>query len=304
MKFTFVRHGEGCHNMISKHSQSLGKESYSRLVEMTSDPELTKAGAIISTYNGNVIKPIIGKVHIVCCSPLLRSMETAYFMSRGWGTDAPSKIFVVPFLRELDESNMKGKYSIKSRMRIDTLGVYQMSTIDNQKKHLMKYAVARDKSLVDFFDFTFVEQRDKSFLQPAVKPFLKNGRREPGDIPTFMKWAKTVMLSQLGLQGQNVSLVAVTHAGVLKDFVHAIQEDRDLGPQLRVDQSCKNNVSPQFYNNEGVLLNVVDKGSHLRVNSAKQLSRGTYKNIDSCDVSDGSDNSRCGYVCNALHDAE
>src|SRR5690606_14672139 len=102
---------------------------------------------------------------IVGCSPLIRSMETAYYMTRKW-PEQPEKIFVFPYLREIDEGS-SNKYSTQSRKKIKSSPNYAMKSIQEQKDYL------KSINLLNHFDFTFVEDN-------------KKGREEPGDIPTFI----------------------------------------------------------------------------------------------------------------------
>lgn len=208
VNFAFVRHGYGCHNAARPLYQNgvlnLDKTDVLKIV----DPELTPLGVDASLNNGCVIAKILKKlpmitndstldmspVHIVGCSPLLRSMETAYFMTRNW-RDPPKKIYVFPLLREIDEGS-DDKYSQKSRREIDIVPSYAMRSIREQKDYL------RTLGIREYFDFSFVESDEAS-------------RREPGDIREFIKW-----FSLQNPRGTNINVFVVTHAGVLRDFAN------------------------------------------------------------------------------------
>ena len=83
------------------------------------DPVLTEIGVEASIYNGCIINKILRNLsqftnkkelemktfNVVGCSPLLRSMETAYYMTRKW-KNPPDQIYVFPLLREIDESSI------------------------------------------------------------------------------------------------------------------------------------------------------------------------------------------------------
>lgn len=207
VNFAFVRHGYGCHN-AAKPLHNNGVLSFAEVdVLRMADPELTPLGVDASLNNGCVISKILRKlpvitsdpkmqmspIQIVGCSPLIRSMETAYYMTRNW-KNPPSKIYVFPLLREIDESS-NDKYSPSSRKRIEDIPSYAMKSIQEQKQYLDSIG------LLKYFDFTFVETDDKL-------------RKEPGDVGEFIKWFALQSFSQ------NINCFIVTHAGVLRDFAH------------------------------------------------------------------------------------
>ena len=179
INFVFVRHGYGCHNAIGNliRNNALDYEDGKELLKSDLvDPELTEIGVKASISNGNIINKIIkslnknfknkklimDEMNVIGCSPLIRSMETAYFMSKEW-VNPPNKIYVFPLLREIDESSID-KYSNKSRETMETTPSYAMKSITEQKKYL------RSIGLLELFDFSFVEKYSEL-------------RKEPGDIP-------------------------------------------------------------------------------------------------------------------------
>lgn len=209
--FVFVRHGYGCHNAIGDlyDAKQIDESDVQDFLQMRKDPELTPTGIDASVFNGCLIGRILHNlplltqkksftmepIHLVACSPLIRSMETAYFMTRKW-KNPPQKIFVMPYLRELDESSDNPE-SEESQERIDTIPSYAMKTIDEQKYHLAKHGI------LDYFDFTFVEE-------------LPELRKTPGNITRFLKWFAQEIYPLTGLKSINGFIV--THAGVLKQF--------------------------------------------------------------------------------------
>lgn len=132
---------------------------------------------------------------------MIRSMETAYFMTRNW-TNPPNKIYVFPYLREIDESS-QDKYSPYSRTIIDSIPSYRMKNLQEQKQYLLQ------QGILQYFDFTFVESDLKA-------------RSEPGDIPTFNRWLVDKFIPQYSLDPNHhhTNFFIVTHAGVLRDFSH------------------------------------------------------------------------------------
>jgi broad specificity phosphatase PhoE len=233
INFTFVRHGFGCHNAISGLTKSdiisvqdalsfSGKKQSVGKTPMV-DPVLTQIGVDASIHNGCVISKIlksidkilkssydlndndhdlkIDSIHVIGCSPLIRCMETAYYMTRSW-VNPPSKIYVFPFLREIDESS-SNKFSLESRMNMNSKPFYAMKDIEEQKKYLERLGI------LNFFDFSFVEEQ--SLFQKL--------RKEPGDIGNFVKWFITYFLEKKQLS-ETLNVFIVTHAGVLSSFVN------------------------------------------------------------------------------------
>lgn len=197
--FVFTRHSFACHNLFNK----LDSEFLNKNIKKYPDPELTEYGVIASIINGKVIKKVlyeynINHFDIIGCSGLIRSMETAFYLSRQ--LNAHKKIYVFPLLRELDESS-DNKYSIKSKMRINTTPSYQMESIAFQKDYLKRVGI------LQFFDFTFIEKSKE--------------RNEPGDINSFINWFNKRFDNGLYKDKQRcgpLNVMLITHAGVLKDF--------------------------------------------------------------------------------------
>lgn len=229
INFTFVRHGYGCHNSISNlvknniitRNEGIAlmkneneKINYNLNVKLNSlkDPELTPIGVDASIYNGCIIskilksiykvnndpKLIIDKMNIVGCSPLIRCMETAYYMTRKW-VNPPNKIYIFPFLREIDEGS-EDKYSLHSIRTMNSVPSYAIKSIGEQKEYL------KNLGILDFFDFSFVERNQN----------LQN-RNAPGDIPEFLEWFNNEFLPLVKTQ-DHLNVFITTHAGVLKDY--------------------------------------------------------------------------------------
>jgi hypothetical protein len=221
INFCFVRHGYSCTNALSnlvKNNVINLEESNNFLNNINTninlnplnDPELTPIGVDASINNGCIISKIIRsiykltgkkelnieKINIVGCSPLIRCMETAYYMTRKWN-NPPNKIYVFPLLREIDESS-DNKYSQKSRIRMERKPSYAIKTIEEQKEYLKKLGILK------YFDFTFVEK-------------FPNLRTEPGDIKIFIKWFYDNFLPLINYNN-NLNIFITTHAGVLRDF--------------------------------------------------------------------------------------
>lgn len=210
VNFAFVRHGHGCHNAL-RPLVSKGLVPDSKGLKIV-DPELTPLGVDATTKNGCIISKVMmnlykmrndpalkmDQIDIVGCSPLIRAMESAYYMTRKW-KNPPSKIYVFPLLREINEG-ATNKYSDKSYKVMEKTPSYAMRTLGEQKAYL------ESQGILDYFDFTFVEKQ--YVLQ----------RKEPGDIPVFTRWFTDIVLPSVTKQSNQLNLMVVTHAGVLKDM--------------------------------------------------------------------------------------
>ena len=208
INFCFVRHGYACHNAVRnlyKNKLISYEESKKITAPGNKDPELTEIGVQASINNGMIITKLIKEVssnaknksmdiqtiNVVGCSPLIRSMETAYYMTRKWKTP-PNKIYVLPILREIDEGS-SNKYSKESRERMNGLMAYGMKSIEEQKEYL------KSKGILEFFNFDFVEGNIE--------------RTEPGDINKFINW-----ISRTQFCKNDCNMFIVTHAGVLNEY--------------------------------------------------------------------------------------
>ena len=227
VNFAFLRHGYGCHNAMSglAYGDVVSKDHAIQFMKPSSDknilrsgilplndPVLTNIGVEASVYNGCIVNKILKRLskisgddrlnmdtfNVVGCSPLIRCMETAYYMTRDWRSP-PDKIYVFPLLREIDESSVD-KYSTKSREVIRVTPSYAIKTIQEQKDYL------KGLGILDYFDFSFVE----AFPQERI---------EPGDIGRFMEWFSEYFVKLLDRSKlQNLNVFVTTHAGVLREF--------------------------------------------------------------------------------------
>jgi hypothetical protein len=75
-----------------------------------------------------------------------------------------------------------------------------MKSIEKQKEYLTSV------KLNDIIDFSYVENNSI-------------GREEAGDIPKFIRWFNKEIISNIELV-ENLNVFIVTHAGVLKDYLH------------------------------------------------------------------------------------
>jgi hypothetical protein len=208
VNYVFLRHsnsnGNSLQSMITNRVIS-PQEADFLIDNVLIDPELSQMGKFASTQNGNVITKTLKEnnikmINVVGCSCLLRSMLSAYYLTRKW-EKSPEKIFVFPYLREIDE-NSNDKWSDKSRIEIDTNGSYCMKTLIQQKHILEKMG------LLHYFDFTFIESSE-------------NLRHSVGDIDNFIIWTNQNILNDIYKKSNPpafYNFFIITHAGVLSDY--------------------------------------------------------------------------------------
>lgn len=232
INYVFLRHGYGCHNAISALYKE-GKLTVNE-VKISNDPVLTTEGINASVNNGSVIGKLLktidiknekwvesevavlpyndnyinlyeikskdyvdlSVINVIGCSSLIRSMETAYYMTRSW-INPPNKIYVFPYLREINESDTN-KYSSNSIYIMNTNPSYAMKELYEQKEYL------KSKGILKFFDFSFVEK-------------FYGGRYAPGDINKFIEWFCRYFIFDIS-NTTKINVMIITHAGVLKDF--------------------------------------------------------------------------------------
>jgi hypothetical protein len=208
INYVFIRHsnsnGNALNSMVTNGVVSPQEANF--LIEnVLIDPELSQMGKSASIQNGNVLTKTlkendIGMINVVGCSCLLRSMLSAYHLTRKW-EKSPEKIFVFPYLREIDESSTD-KWSDKSRVEIDKNGSYCMKTLSQQKYILQKMG------LLHYFDFTFIESDE--YLRHSI-----------GDIDNFVNWTNQKLLNRIYDKSNPpvfYNFFIITHAGVLSDY--------------------------------------------------------------------------------------
>ena len=302
INFTFVRHGFGCHNAISGLMKSdiisvqdalsfSGKNK--SIVKPMIDPVLTQIGVDASIHNGCVMSKIIksidkilkssydlnendnsmkiDSIHVIGCSPLIRCMETAYYMTRSWA-NPPSKIYVFPFLREIDESS-NNKFSYQSKLTMESKPFYAMKSIEEQKKYLERLGI------LNFFDFSFVE-------------IFKKERKEPGDISNFIKWFVTFFLKEKYLS-ETLNIFIVTHAGVLSDFVNKEEGFiNNSGFIINTEYNTEYNTESNTESNSIVIKKYVSLNSFLQYFNFYQDYKSTNQKEYYCP------SNRCEELCN------
>lgn len=206
INYIFLRHGQSLNNSLNDMIQN--KVITRREIDILSknngplvDPVLSPIGKYSSVLNGAIASRVLQRdynitsINIVGCSPLLRSMLTAYYSTRKWQTP-PRVITVLPYLREIDEGS-NNKWSQKSQNIIDTTPGYMMRDTENQKRILNQWGI------LSYFDFSLVEQYPRK-------------RSLPGDINDFINWSKKIFINRFN---KPFNFYIITHSGVLRDYL-------------------------------------------------------------------------------------
>lgn len=143
MDILLLRHGESC--------QQVNASKFERYC----DPILSEFGVSRSQEAGLHLN--LDKIDLVCSSPMIRSIETAFFMTGG-----KKDVVVLPYLREVDSHS-------KTSEQVDK--TLPLKSIKIQTEYLEK------TGMVDKIHFDLVEDESK--------------RRAFGDIDVFLDWFLT-----------------------------------------------------------------------------------------------------------------
>lgn len=236
INFIFLRHGIACHN-INKIIDS--NKSSPEIQNEQSDAQLTHVGVDFSIWIGCLLKNIlkisealhseydnIEDIHLIGSSPLLRSIETAYYIKQKW-KNKPIKQYVFPYLRELDERIFYNSNLTKySEPEIYNSPAYTMKSIVEQKMFLTKTNID-----INAIDFSYVESN-------------KIGKEEPGDITKFIDWFYENFKNEIKQKNANTyNVIIITHSGVIRDyFKKPVQNNFGFMMQVKVDPNNDNKV--------------------------------------------------------------
>lgn len=192
VNFIFIRHGESC-QQVAYNMRNRNSKVYKKLYHLFSDPTLSDEGVLQSInagsdYNNRFKNKFnIDSFDIIGCSPMLRSIETAYYMTLDYN---PDNIQVYPFLRECHKCY--GEDTGESLNKI-----WPMRSIEEQKTYL---------SSVDISNINFNYVKDN------------NDRESPGDIETFLNWFS----KNIELTSENTNVLIITHSHVLQSFKSSV----------------------------------------------------------------------------------
>ncbi len=198
LTFFFIRHGESCQNLIRK--LKLYPHEYASLFLKNYDPTLSDSGKIDSIKYGKKLP----KFDIIGSSPMLRAIETAYFMTNR--KNRYQKIHVFPYLRET-----LSNFDSKEELNI----VFPMKSIDEQKSYLLNEKISN-------INFNYVSDY----------------RDEPGDIEKFIKWfAKEFDLTYY-LHKKEILIGIFIHSNVIYQFNNIKTKNND-GFKLKSQYNIK-----------------------------------------------------------------
>lgn len=184
VNFVFLRHGYGCHQAADTFGFSI-----------EDDPGLSKLGVDTTIVNGRSYmknlkeRNLIQKFDAILSSPMIRCIETAYFIKYLW-KDSPKDIFVAPYLREI-----RNGYTYNST-QLDRY--YPLKSIEEQKEYLKTIKIN------DSIKYYFVEK-------------FQQERKEPGDIIMFSLWFAKHFKPFLPNK-KEYNILVITHSGVLNHF--------------------------------------------------------------------------------------
>jgi hypothetical protein len=214
INYIFLRHGQSLNNSINDMFQNniITKQDIDILSSNNGpliDPVLSPIGKYSTVLNGAVASGVLQRdfnittINMVGCSPLLRSMLSAYYSTRKWQSP-PKVITVLPYLREIDESS-NNKWSGKSKIIMNTTPGYMMKDILYQKRVLNQWGI------LSFFDFNLIEQ-------------YITARSEPGDINNFINWSSKIFVKKFN---KPFNFYIITHSGVLRDYLQRNYSNND-----------------------------------------------------------------------------
>ena len=254
INFVFLRHGESCQQVA--YNKKRGKE-YNEFFRKFADPTLSDKGKIDSINAGKSIKEFLSKgdfiydvrqydyekpidlkindFDIIGSSPMLRAIETAYFMSNGNygndgndGNDSKQEIFPFPYLREC--------YYCDSRDNLKLLdSQWPLKSIKDQEEYL--------KSVnIDNINFKYVKN-------------VENGLRlESGDIKKFIEWfGKNVELPDKPDKPdkESINVLIVIHSHVLRKVGSGGHFDNNMG--FIITSTYQKDNKEIIYNEENLI---------------------------------------------------
>jgi len=203
INFVFIRHGESCQQLIKRD------KDFNEKINLLYDPELSNNGEINSIRSGEFLHNVLEKgiftydvrqyslkdkvelkidnFDIIGCSSMLRSIETAYYMSLLY---KPSKIYVFPYLRECYDCSGQTTINIGRENEI-----FKLKTIDQQKKELQK-------KNINNINYKYVTEN--------------NLREKPGHIENFLNW----FIQNVNLPSkETINVLIITHSKVMHKFI-------------------------------------------------------------------------------------
>lgn len=243
VNFVFLRHGESCQQVIYKHITDKIKKH--ELFETYTDPPISDSGVIDSIEIGEKYSKLfsngkfgktIDSFDIIGCSPMLRAIETAYFMSLQY---KPNNIYVYPFLRECRKCNETDTAEILNKL-------WPMRSINDQKNYLEKEGIHN-------INFKYVDNN--------------NDREAYGNISIFLDWfSKNIILPDK----PEINILIITHSHVIATSDYSELVDNNGGFILSTT-IIDNNIKYNKNNIRGIWPNHIYKKFKCPTNRCKDV---------------------------------
>lgn len=215
VNFVFIRHGESCQQVVYDNIRD--KKLYRELFMKYYDPTISDNGVIDSIDAGKQYFAKfkygeygveIDSFDIIGSSPMLRTIETAHFMSLNY---KPENIYVYPFLRECKNCDETDTAKILDQE-------WPMRSINEQKEYLDKIGIGN-------INFKYVENNP--------------GREEPGNIKNFIEW----FCKNIELPKDTINVLIITHSHVLGKYSYGVKNNAGFILKTTVDDNKTVNYS-------------------------------------------------------------
>lgn len=210
VNFVFIRHGESCQQVA--YDNISDRKLYGELFMKYYDPTISDNGVIDSIDAGKQYFANfkygkygieIDSFDIIGSSPMLRTIETAHFMSLKY---KPDNIYVYPFLRECKNCDETDTAKILDQD-------WPMRSINEQKEYLEKIGI-------DNIKFKYVENNPD--------------REEPGNIKNFIEWfCKNIELPDKDI----INILIITHSHVLGKYSYGVKNNAGFILKTTIDDN-------------------------------------------------------------------
>lgn len=228
INFVFIRHGQSCQNLLSQ--VRLKDTTTARMLfDKYADPTLSDKGIRDSIKAGEKLKKyglnstsckcdiVIDNFDIVGSSPMIRSIETGYYMNGGNGSSSNNSKTVVypfPFLREISKDTANGRDTVDHLNK-----VFPIKSIQEQKEYFEHEGIP--------VNFKYVANQN---------------RYSPGDLTQFIHWfCSSRVYSDFGLSSSpEINVLIITHSHVLlHDTLGSFRNNSGILVEVTISPSGK-----------------------------------------------------------------